>query len=298
MFMVVIGSFTRSLGVLKQHPVLFAAAFLVTLPGIAVNLVGSVSTLALWLSYPLLYVALAFLMGGFYGMANEALDRAPGFTTFVSEGKANFLQLLGGYLLFFVAFFVIGFVIFFVIGFIAGIMAVVLGAGGSMSGGSPGGLAGLGTAFLLLVAVLSLFAFLLTMVLVAVLQFFDVGIVVGGDGIVESFRNSFGIARRNPWSVAGYTVLRYGVMFLLLSPSYAVLFLSPGPLSEGLMPLSGQYVLYYTAALAVFGLIAAAVANTYHVSFYREITESIEGRGSVTTSTEEGEHVDASPDAS
>lgn len=295
--MAVISSFTRSLGVLKQHPVLFAAAFLITLPGIIVNLIGSFSTIGLWLSYPLLYVALAFLMGGFYGMANEALDQVPAFDTFVSEGKDNFLRLLGGYLLFFVVLFVIGFVIFFVIGFVAGIMAVVLGAGGSMSGGSPEGFAGLGIVFLLLVAVLTLLAFLLFMVVGAVLQFFDVGIVVGGDGIVESFRNSFGIARRNPWSVAGYTLLRYGVMFLLLTPSYAVLFLSPGPLSGGLMSVGGQYLLYYTAALAVFGLFAAAVANTFHVAYYREITGSIEGCGSVTDSTEEGGHVDASPDA-
>lgn len=262
--MVVGTSLARALNALRRNPVLFLAGFIIIIPSTIVALLGSVSVIVYWIALLLSYLLIPFLLGGFYGMAEESLEDTTELGTLITRGKEKYLPLLVS----FVGFFAIMFAVGVVLGIAFAIIAVI----GILATANPATGAGLSTSGILLLAIIYLLFLLLILIPVAIFQFFDVGIVIGGDSIVETFQNSFRIARKNPSSVAGYTGVRVVFLIAQTVPGIAVLWMaSGGQTITQIHNLQGQYLLYYLAVTVVAGTLLAPVLNTYHASYYREI---------------------------
>ncbi|MDY7082435.1 MAG: hypothetical protein SXQ77_08555 [Halobacteria archaeon] len=189
--------------------------------------------------------------------------------TFVSEGKANFLSLLGGYIVLGVFLTFVSIAVFTVIVFISLILSMILSFAFELGGS-------VGSMFNLLMIVFSPVGILIILVSNAFLQFFDVGVVVRDDKVIHALKNSYRMARQNPVSVAGYTVLRYILtVFFVVSPLVAFLkpSLVPPQFNEILLSFQNRYALYIFL-FAVIGTVSNSILNTFHVAYYCELSDS------------------------
>ncbi|MGQ4554977.1 DUF7847 domain-containing protein [Halobellus sp. GM3] len=205
-----------------------------------------------------LIVVMPFFQGGLLGMADEALAETTSLRTLVDEGKANYVSLLIAYLAVFAVNVAVGMGAFF---------ALIFGGAG-LYAADASSLVGLGA-----VAVVGLLFVLAYLLIAFFVQFYAHAIVLGDAGVVDGFRTSVGLVRRNPVSVVGYTVILFagslvfgGVASLLLSPQPTAL-----PLPDLSVPLLALAAVVYVVALAVVGAFYA----TYSVAFYRSIEETI-----------------------
>jgi len=106
--MTVIGALKRSLGIIRDNPVILGMTFILALLGIPfiptqeVTLESMRSLLPGMLLYALFTILIMpFFMAGILGMAGEARKTgATSFSTFTREGKRNYVRLLLGYVLF------------------------------------------------------------------------------------------------------------------------------------------------------------------------------------------------------
>ncbi|WP_144905739.1 DUF7847 domain-containing protein [Halobellus captivus] len=260
--MAALKSLRPAVGALIRNPILIAIVGLfgvVQLPQLALQ--SSQPLLAALVSLAItgvMIIVVPFFQGGLLGMADEALDGETSVDTLLADGKANYVSLLIAYLAVFAVNLALGFVSFFV--------ALFGGAGLFALGGQSNRLGlivfvGIGLLFVLAYLLIAFF-----------IQFYGHAIVLSDTDVVDGFKRSLGLVRRNPLSVLGYSALLLvgsvvfggvgGVASILLSPQPTAL-----PLPELSMPILAGAAVVYIVAIAVLGAFYA----TYSVAFYRAI---------------------------
>jgi len=245
--MSVIGALKRSLTIIWDNPVILGVTFILALfgiPGVAMQgatLESMRSLLPRMFLYMLAGVLVApFFMAGIMGMAREARKTgATSFSTFIRAGKKSYVRLLFGYILFLIIAIVAAGIFFGGI-FIAPIILrpfppfVTLAA--------------------LIVMVIAMP--LIPVVVLIFIQFYDVGIVLSGYGVVESFKKSVGFVRSRFVSAVGYSALRMFILFVLTTPSFMMT-----------LPVTQNVLL---AANLTFATLSGAILYTFHAVFYAE----------------------------
>ncbi|MFB6175964.1 MAG: hypothetical protein ABEI99_02250 [Halobaculum sp.] len=198
--MVVTNSLGESLDALRRNPILIVLSVvfgLLQLPSVAAQSLGPMLSAVVSLGFSALLVLIVpFVFGGMVGMAREALDGETDLGTFVESGKANYLRLLGAYVLFLVVITVLS----FGSSIVAGIAAVFVGVSAA-SGAGGGAAAGAGVLIALLTVGIVL---LVTLLPTFFVQFFAHAIVLDDAGVVGGFTRSAGLVRRNVLTVFGY----------------------------------------------------------------------------------------------
>jgi len=260
--MSVIGALKRSLTIIWDNPVILGVTFILALfgiPGVAMQGATPESELFMLpgiLLYALLMILITpFFMAGILGMAGEARKTgATSFSTFTRESKRNYVRLLLGYILFMII-----------------IMAIAMV---SIFGGIFIGLMWNPIALLIAVGL----AMILTLASSLFLQFFDVGIVLGDYGVIETFKKSFGFAKSKFVSVFGYSILRAFISIVFAIPTLVI---TMYPLIQNLQQITQPAVytppvlspeLIAAAAVSnlIFATLSGAILYTFHAVFYTE----------------------------
>lgn len=262
---------------LERNGVLFAAAFVVAVVsvvpfGSVVALPTEVAGIAMLSTSGLLLLGMPFFLGGMLSMSDAALDGRTTFGTFVRGGTANYLRLLGAMVLFVVLLHVVWFAVVVagaVFGaFVVGVNASGLGQSFATSGASVG----------LLLSFFALAA-LATLLPTFLFQFYAPAVVVSDLGIVDSFRRSASVVRRNLVSTLGYMAIASLIGFvagiggavLSLTVQFDVTGAAGGPTSEVGVGLLAALLL---VSVAISTLVSAFGA-VYQVAFYDDCLDSL-----------------------
>ncbi|MDS0258643.1 hypothetical protein NDI56_04355 [Haloarcula sp. S1CR25-12] len=209
--MATIRSLTESFGVLKRNPVVFAVGLLyavIVLPQTAMSLMGI--PLVPRLFQIVTFFITPFVLAGLLGMTYEGRVRATGFGTFTKIGKKKYVSVLAGNLINFVITAVFGFVTFIVVVFTIGLTF--------SAAQSESVLSSIGIVFVAVLAGLGL-VYLLVMFF---LQFYAPAIVTDNVGVIEGYRRSVGLVKRNIVQTLGFGVLNLLLGLLLLLPAIAL----------------------------------------------------------------------------
>lgn len=266
-----ISAFSTTVATLKRNHVLLGMAFLVTLFNFGFTAVTAVlpPSIAGLVSLPLsglTFLLMPFFVGGLLAIAYEGLDGNGRFETFLDGGKANYLRLLGAMVLFGVLLSVVTVVVVIGVGVVAVFVVGmnVTGAGGGLAA-SGGGLA--------VVAVAGLLAFLALVLPMYFLQFYAPAIVVSNLGVVEAFKRSAGLVRRNLVPTLGYMAISAvvgvvaGLAGLVVTVFGGIYAGTAG--TEPLFPEVGVAVLVLVMVLVVgVTTVISAFGVTYQVAFY------------------------------
>ncbi|MEE8167297.1 MAG: hypothetical protein V3T58_00290 [Candidatus Hydrothermarchaeales archaeon] len=242
----VLDSLKRSLSIVKENPPILAVSFvyalistpIAILPRLFPKMVLSLPIFLLLAVILFMIFIAPFFTGGLYGMAIEAIERPINLSTFIKEGKRNYVSLFIAFFLFFVLIF----------GLQIGLMMGSFFAAGILKDIIP-----LSRAVLAFITVL--FTIVILPILMFFLQFFDIGIVANHYGAIETFRKSFGFARARLLTVFWYTILRFLIMIPLIIPNVLVSIYTPRGMQE-----AGQ-IGVFGAALPTGLLLLWAVAN-------------------------------------
>lgn len=263
-----ISALTTAIETLKRNPVLFGAAFVVAI--VNFGLTGVTTTVSSDSASPVssllsltTFLFTPFFVGGLLTMADEGLDGRTRLGTFVAGGTDNYLRLLGAMVAFAVA---IGVAAVAVMVGLAVIASTIAGA--AVAGG---GLVDSGSGFVLfvLVAVAGLVVMFLPTFF---LQFYAAAVVVSDLDVMDSFRRSARLVRRNLVSTLGYTAV--SVLIGLVTGVLAVavtLLARPEVYSTtgATVPEVGTGTLLAVAVVAVaLTTVVAAFGSVYQVAFY------------------------------
>lgn len=260
--MAALNSLHPAVGALFRNPIIAVVVGLfglLQLPQLALQPAQPVvaAVISLGVTGVLIFV-MPFFQGGLLGMADEALGGRTALGTLVAEGKANYVALLIAYLAVFAVNAVFSFVV--IVGIIFGVVSLSVSDGQSS-------LAVLGA-----VAAIGLLFFLAYLVIAFFIQFYAHAIVLSDTSLVDGFKRSVDLVRRNLVSVLAYSLILLagslvfggigGVASMLLSPQSTAL-----PLPELSLPFLAVAAVVYVVALAVLGGFYA----TYSVAFYRSV---------------------------
>ena len=251
----VIASFKDSLVLVANNPVILLITLIIAALSTPLVLLQTPSgypsapifwilTLGMWLLMP-------FFQGGIFSMIGEAYyDGKTGLATFIKSGKKNYPRLLVCMFIFMIATALP--VMIFAIG---GGIALVFLKDFSLS-------------FLPLVAGVFVAGFLTMFAILFFLQFYDVGVVFKGYGIIEALVKSAGFVWRRKRSVLGYTLLYFGCTLLIIAPTLALgfYFVYSTRIMHSTLP---QSLPFLKAALnLILGTIVSAVLSAFHGVFY------------------------------
>ena len=270
----VIGSVSVAAGRLRRNPILLVGALVLTALGGIISLLGVVHPLLVNLTSIVWIVVWPFLIAGFLGMVVDARTGPTRLGTFATAGKANYLSMLGATLLF--AGIIFGVIFFsFVLTFVLFLIVLASTAGELLEGGI--------TVLFVAATVLFVLPYLLIYLFV---QFYDVGVVAGGERAVSSLTHSVSLVRQNIPGVVGYTVVFILIQMIGYGPGYAVLFLGGVELTDagGWRIVSASLFAVGSLLTLVFGTVAMALAFTYHVTFYEAISPDTGERASTDSS--------------
>lgn len=268
--MTVLAALRAAVGALRRNPVLFLAGLfqgLVAAPQVLLQFVGV--PFAPQLVQVLAFFVTPFVLAGTVAMAREALDVRTGLGTLVSGGKRHYVSVLAGS------------AIRAVLGIVAGIVFAVVvffGAFGILASGGPNA-ATIG----LLVLTAAAVAFLPYFLVLFFVQFFPVAIVVDGVGVVEGYKRSYRVVRRNLGTAFGYSLVAFGLTVLTLVPVLAVLVAqfaaAPGgfenvaetaaAIGESGLPFATAAVLALVVALTT--VLLYPLQQAFAVAFYRRV---------------------------
>jgi hypothetical protein len=273
--MAVFEALQTALGALRRNPViaLVTAGFaLFQVPGLlAQNIHPLVASLLSLVVSGLTIFVTPFFMAGIIGMADEAIDGATTLSTFVDEGKRNYLQMFLVYLLLLVVNFVLGFV---------GFGVVIFGGLAIVGSGLATNTLALALGGLFLVA---LFAAYLSVAFFT--QFYGQAIVIDDLDAVESLRHSIGLVRSHLVAVLGYTVIvgvgggvfgAFGVVFsILTSPEVqnggADAIVSQLPYSIEVPTIGTVEILGFAGLFVILASAFGGLFATFSVAFYRRL---------------------------
>ena len=262
--MAALNSLRPAIRALIENPILIVIVGLyglVQLPQLALQPTQPIVAVIISLGITgVMLVVMPFFQGGLLGMADEALNGQTSLGTLVSEGKTNYVRLLLAYLALFAVNLVFGFVVF---------IAMILGGIGLFAGDSQPSLAALGA-----IAVVGILVVLAYLLVIFFIQFYAHAIVLTDTTLVDGFKRSVSLVRKNIASTFGYTlVLLVGSVFFGGIGSIASLLLSPQatelPLPDVSLPVLAVAAIVYVVALAILGAFYA----TYSVAFYRSIEQ-------------------------
>lgn len=264
--MVVVSALRDAFDTLQRNPVLLAAATLyavVQAPGMVLQVSGNPILQFVSSAYSLLLVfVMPLFVGGLFAMAHEGLTGRTSLSRLWSAGKTYYLRLFVVFLILMVVYFVVG----------AGVGFLVFGL---IVGGVIGNGVGLGGVSLSVLAVIAVVGLLFGVVLLAIgffLQFYAQAVVVDDQGIVDSFKRSYHVVRRNLVPVIGFDLL--GVVlggFVALVPIGYVFLLGRGFGSFG--AASWTVRLGYVALMLVVSVLITAIWTAFAVAFYVRLTE-------------------------
>ena len=276
-----ISSLSTGFDALRRNPVLFAAAFLVALVGsfsYVGQALGPIAATVLGLvSFLVSIVVTPFLSAGFVGMAEEALGGHTSLGTFVDEGRANYVSMLGAYLLFIAVMIAVSIAFAVVLVLIAVVGGFALGMGGAAGAGAVGGL-GLSLGIIVLV-----FAFLLGIFLLAYfLQFYDAAVVVSDEGAVGSLRRSASFVRHNLLSTLGFMAVYVLVSIVAAIPivwlSFSTADFTPATAAATSQMMAGPSLVELLPLILVtlvLSTLTSAFLYAYKVALYVDLAEPV-----------------------
>lgn len=269
--MVVTESFGESIGALRRNPILIVLSILfglLQLPSLAAQSLGPLASALVSLGFSAIFLLIVpFVFGGMVGLSREALDGTANLDTFLQSAKANYLRLLGAYVLFVVAISILSFGATFLGGILVGVVGI--------SGAAAGGSAAAGAAVLVGVITVGV-VLLVTLVPAFVFQFFAHAIVLDDEGVAGCFKRSAGLVRRNLPTVFGYflIVTLVGVLGGVIGGVGSLLSLPPeAAAGVGLPSLStGAALVVQAVGMLVLGALSS-VFWPFSVSVYSAISQ-------------------------
>jgi hypothetical protein len=253
----VLHALRRTPGALGRAPSIVVpqlAVFVLILPQLLLQQTNPVASIVVSLvSSALFLVATPFLQGGTIGMADEALTTSSSLSTFVAEGRDNYLSLLLAY------------VVLLVVNGVLVAAAFAAGFGAFLAHDA------VRTALLVLAGVVGL-VYLLVAFFV---QFYGQAIVVDGASALASFKRSYRVVRSNLLATVGYMLLAV-VIGSVGGAAYAgVSFLArpEATATYGLPTLSLAALAGVGLLAAVVGSVVSAFALTFSVAVYEELRD-------------------------
>ena len=255
----------RTSDALRRSPVLFVPMlFLVLLqaPQLASRSIspGLANFSALVLSVVSVLV-LPFVQGGLVGMADDCLDGGTSLTTFLEEGRRNYVSLLVVSLVFLAVHLVVG-----VVMVVAGLVALFARY--------PGGAGDTG-ALLAVVLALVVVVALAYVLFVFLVQFYAQAIVLDHGGAVDGFKRSAALVRANLASTLGYSacVGLLGALIggLFVASSLAVT--ADSATSFGLPGVSPANVLGVALVVVAAETLVGGFVAVFSVAFYRTMRD-------------------------
>jgi len=200
------------------------------------------------------------------------MTETPSFGQFLAAGRDHYVGLLlGGLLLGVVT------LVLYVLVAIVFFVAVVLVFGFALN-------TGLGTATLLVVALLSLVGFLVVLIPWFLSQFFPAAMVIDGDGVADSFRRSLSLVRSNVLSVLGFDLLAFVIGLFAQLPTAFLFYTSFDSMAMDAQSSTGMVSVFDYMSTTEAGLflgsslvISTAVGSimyTYYVAYYCEIGDA------------------------
>lgn len=264
----VFAALSDGIGAIKRNPMIVGLVFAYVLASGAVSGLQAVDPLLASLGILVLYLFVPFFLGGIIGTIHEGLDGRTSLGRFVDAGTSSYLPLLGGGLLFGA----VTVVLYFVVGVVAFFIGIIAIAGIGSAGAS--GLGGLSVAAMVLLALLGLGTLAISLVPLFVLQFFPAAVVVDDLGLVDSFKRSGGVVRRNFLSVLGFDALAFLIgLFAQIPTAYLLYELANAPGEPSVVDsaydaLSATEFGVYLALLVVLGTIVGSVTQSFYVAFY------------------------------
>lgn len=251
---------------LGRNPILFVVAGLsatLQLPQLAAQALGPLASAVVSMVFNLGFIVVfPFVQGGLIAMANEAFGGRTTAETFVSGGKANYVQLLIGYVVLVAANMVIA----------IGALVLLLVVGGVLFVLTPDPTGALLPGVLVLFVLLFVLVYLLFVFFV---QFYGHAIVIDDLEALDGFKRSVRVVRDNPVSTVGYSLL-----LAFLTGGFA---LAVGGVSTLIVlqveqiPEVPDLPVALLAGLVLVGLVGMAVVTalllTFSVAFYRTVSE-------------------------
>lgn len=257
---------STAFGALRRNPILFAGAFIAAAIG-SLGYLGQAVDQILAIFLSLGFVAISvfvtpFITGGLLGMAKESVANRTTLGTFLREGKANYLSLLGATLLYFAILLALT-IAFGILFFLLAILGVGLSLGGA--GDAASSIAGLGLGLGLLA--LGLVFFIGILVLVYFLQFYDTAIVVSDASATKSLGRSASFVRSNKLSALGFTLISIGISFVSSGPIFVSTFATAGTPAAVATPALETLIPAILITL-VLSTLTSAFLYAYKVAFY------------------------------
>lgn len=257
---------------LGRNPVLFVVAgvsALLQLPQLGAQMLGPFASAVVSMVFNLGFIVVfPFVQGGLIAMANEAFGGRTTVGTFVAGGKANYVQLLIGYVVLVAANLAIA----------IGALVLLLGVGGVLFvlTPDPTGAGALLPGVLVLLVLLLVLVYLLFLFFV---QFYGHAIVIDDLEALDGFKRSVRVVRNNPGSTVGYSLLLAFLAggFALVVGGVSTLIV----LQVEQIPEVPDLPVALLAGLVLVGLVGMAVVTalllTFSVAFYR----TVRGEGTV-----------------
>ncbi|MFP8954519.1 hypothetical protein ACLI4Z_16350 [Natrialbaceae archaeon A-arb3/5] len=246
---------------LRNNPVLLAAGFALALVGqlstigelsdsVAVDTLASVG----------FFLAFPFVMGGFLGIALEAVRESdPSFGTFLRAGRTYYVRMLLATILF---------------GLIA--IAVMFGTFPlAIVGGGAWvfGIDALGESAALALAILFVGSYLLVLLVVLMfVQFYDTAIVVEDNGATSSLSRSIRVVRSNLRSVLAFSFLWLVLLNTVLMPEVLFGSVRSDAVIAQLLPVDiGFDPLFVVPISVAVTTVVGAYLYTVYTAFYVRI---------------------------
>lgn len=249
-----IRSISTAVTTLRENPIILVGGLLFVIVG-ELSLLplfsGPVVTVGLFLIQ--IFVLWPFIIAGFIGMVNAAIDDSTNVGQLLQSGRSNYVPMLGATVLFTILMMVLG---------IVTAVATIIGAVGTDTSIISGAALFVGFLFIVLISI--------------VFHFYDTAIVVSDTNTLGAFSHSASLVRRNFLNVIGYIVLFSLISFIPRVPDMGLFFLAvelPNPeAGQTSYVIASEPLFALSVVLAVtLGTVTTALAWAYHVAYYRSI---------------------------
>lgn len=248
-----IRSITTAVATVRENPIILVGSLLFVIVG-ELTLLPQFSGPSASIGFSILiFVLWPFLIAGFIGMVDAALDGSTNVGQLLQSGRSKYVSMLGATVLFTILMIVLG---------IVTTVTAMIGVIDTGAGITVGAILFVGFLFIVFISI--------------VFHFYDTAIVVSDANALGAFSHSASLVRRNFPDVISYIVLFYLISFIPRVPDMGLFFLA-----VELPDLEAGQASYVIASEPLFalsivlaltlGTVTTAVAWTYHVAYYRSI---------------------------